>query len=231
MAARIHLNVCRCPKGASDRDGVWADKENFALLIEELSRAFAPLGLLLSAAVPAANFRVNEGYDVPRLAKALDFINVMTYDMHGTWDDYADHHAPLKRRPFDEGPTQNLHADGALSYWVSQGAPANKIIFGIPFYGRNFQLADANNNKPRALIKGIRLSLTTHLCNFPEMMFKMFHKKAICNKCISTFFLYCRQQTILLNSTVAKNKEFRLSFPEFALHNKIVNGCRRQVGM
>lgn len=119
-----------------------------------MSAVFKPRGWLLTAAVPAATFRINEGYDVPRLANALDFINVMTYDMHGVWDNYADHHAPLKRRPFDNGPTQNLHSDGALSAWVSKGAPANKLIFGIPFYGRNFRLANPNNSQPKAPIAG-----------------------------------------------------------------------------
>ncbi|EFX87590.1 hypothetical protein DAPPUDRAFT_306550 [Daphnia pulex] len=140
--------------GATDRDGRWADKENFALLVEEMSAVFQPRNWLLTAAVPAATFRINEGYDVPRLAKSLDFINVMTYDLHGTWDNYADHHAPLRKRPFDSGATQNLHSDGALSYWISKGAPARKIIFGIPFYGRNFRLANPNNSKPKAPIAG-----------------------------------------------------------------------------
>ena len=120
-----------------------------------MSEAFRPRNWLLSAAVPAATFRINDGYDVPRLSKALDFINVMTYDMHGVWDDYVDHHAPIKQRPFDQGPTQNLHCDGSLSYWISQGAVPNKIIYGIPFYGRNFKLADPKNNLPRAAADGI----------------------------------------------------------------------------
>jgi chitinase len=122
--------------------------------VEEMSAVFQPRNWLLTAAVPAATFRINEGYDVPRLAKSLDFINVMTYDLHGTWDNYADHHAPLRKRPFDSGATQNLHSDGALSYWISKGAPARKIIFGIPFYGRNFRLANPNNSKPKAPIAG-----------------------------------------------------------------------------
>ena len=119
-----------------------------------MSVVFKQRNWLLTAAVPAAVFRINEGYDVPRLAKGLDFINVMTYDLHGTWDNYADHHAPLTKRPFDTGATQNLHSDGALSAWISKGAPANKIIFGIPFYGRNFRLANPSNSNPRAPISG-----------------------------------------------------------------------------
>ena len=48
--------------------------------------------------MPAANFRISEGYDVPRIARALDLINVMTYDMRGAWDNRADHHAPMNAR-------------------------------------------------------------------------------------------------------------------------------------
>ena len=48
--------------------------------------------------MPAANFRITEGYDVPRITKVLDLINVMTYDMRGAWDNKADHHAPMNVR-------------------------------------------------------------------------------------------------------------------------------------
>ena len=68
--------------GAQDRDGGWADKENFALLVEELARRFRPRGWLLSAAVSPAKFRVSDGYAVKRIATKLDFINLMTY---GGW--------------------------------------------------------------------------------------------------------------------------------------------------
>ena len=107
--------------GATDRDGNWSDKGNFAALVEELAAAFAGPGWQLSAAVSPAIFRINDGYDVRRISAALDFINVMTYDLHGTWDNYADHHAPLTRRPFDMWATENLHADGGISYWIQKG--------------------------------------------------------------------------------------------------------------
>ena len=38
--------------GAADRQGRYADKENFLLLVQELRAAFDPRGLLLTAAVP-----------------------------------------------------------------------------------------------------------------------------------------------------------------------------------
>ena len=88
--------------GAQDRDGSWDDKQNFASLVEELAAAFKPYNWLLSAAVSPAKFRVNDGYDVRKISQHLDFINVMTYDLHGSWDRAADHHAPLHGREHDD---------------------------------------------------------------------------------------------------------------------------------
>ena len=88
--------------GAQDRDGGWNDKQNFASLVEELALAFKPYNWLLSAAVSPAKFRVNDGYDVRKISQHLDFINVMTYDLHGSWDRAADHHSPLYGREHDD---------------------------------------------------------------------------------------------------------------------------------
>jgi chitinase len=79
-------------------------------LVEALSSAFRGQGWVLSAAVSAARFRVDEGYEVARIAAALDFINVMTYDLHGAWDNFADHHAPLFKREHDSWEFQYLNA-------------------------------------------------------------------------------------------------------------------------
>jgi GH18 family chitinase len=40
---------------------------------------------------------------VQRLARTLDFINLMTFDMHAERDRLADHHAPLLQRRHDTG--------------------------------------------------------------------------------------------------------------------------------
>lgn len=40
--------------------------------------------------------------------------------------------------------TFSLYKDSAVKYWLSQGAPAEKIILGVPFYGQSYTLNDSN---------------------------------------------------------------------------------------
>ena len=96
--------------GDTERGGRWADKMKYAMLVEELKEAFKENKWLLSAAVPAPKFRVESGFDVAKIAKSLDFINVMTYDLHGSWDKFADHHSPLYKRSHDHSPFDTLNS-------------------------------------------------------------------------------------------------------------------------
>lgn len=73
----------------------------------ELSAEFKPKGLLLSAAVSPSKRVISAGYDVPVLAKHLDWIAVMAYDFHGQWDKKTGHVAPLYVRPDDWEQTFN----------------------------------------------------------------------------------------------------------------------------
>lgn len=122
-----------CSKGPA------SDKEAFSALVSELSAAFKPRGLLLSAAVSPSKRVIDAGYDVPLLGQHLDWIAVMTYDYHGQWDKKTGHVAPLYYYPGDD--YDYFNANFTLRYWIEKGAPSRKLVMGVPLYGQSFTLA------------------------------------------------------------------------------------------
>ena len=126
-----------CKKGKD------SEKKDFADWCDELKAAFKPHGLGLSAAVSASKTIIDAGYDVPRLAKSLDELNLMTYDFHGSWDKKTGHNAPMF--PCEGDDIDFFNVDSAVKYWIAAGFPPRKIMLGLPIYGRSFKLDDPSN--------------------------------------------------------------------------------------
>ncbi|XP_006834178.1 PREDICTED: chitotriosidase-1 [Chrysochloris asiatica] len=129
-----------------------SDKQRFTALVQELASAFRQEAqssgkehLLLSAAVPAGQAQVDAGYEVDKIAQNLDFISLMAYDFHGTWETVTGHNSPLYKRQGESGVQAQLNVDFAVQYWLQKGAPANKLILGMPTYGRAFTLASSSD--------------------------------------------------------------------------------------
>ncbi|XP_049312947.1 probable chitinase 10 [Bactrocera neohumeralis] len=142
------------PKGSDD-------KKNFVLLLKELREAFEAEAqelkkqrLLLSAAVPVGPDNVRGGYDVPAVASYLDFINLMAYDFHGKWERETGHNAPLYAPSTDSEWRKQLSVDNAATMWVKMGAPKEKLVIGMPTYGRSFTLANTEKHGPNAPATG-----------------------------------------------------------------------------
>lgn len=131
------------------RGGKPEDKENFDSLMAELRAEFDKEGYLLSAAVSAGAATIINAYNVPNLAKYLDFINIMAYDFHGAFEghQFTHHNAPLFEHPLDkENNNSALNMDYATRFWNELGAPMEKLNFGLASYGRGFTLNDASVN-------------------------------------------------------------------------------------
>ncbi|KAK7016749.1 Cht9p, partial [Halocaridina rubra] len=127
------------------RGGGPKDKMNFVTLLSELRVALDQEGMLLTAAVSAGIGTIEYAYDIPRVSEHLDYINIMAYDMHGAWETFTHHNAPLYAHPMDNQDNQTYNIDTAIRYWIDNGADRNKIVMGIPTYGRCYTLDDMTN--------------------------------------------------------------------------------------
>lgn len=121
-----------------------ADKANFVELLKELKSKLN--GTLLTILVSATQSAASISYDIPNVAATVDFINVMSFDLHGSSDGVTGIHAPLFKGPRDISTYQKqLNVDAIVKFWLRSGCPKNKLVVGIPLYGRTFTLTNANN--------------------------------------------------------------------------------------
>jgi len=70
----------------------------------------------------------------------------MAYDFHGKWERETGHNAPLYSSSLDSEWQKQLSVDNAATMWVKLGAPKEKLIIGMPTYGRSFTLSNSLSN-------------------------------------------------------------------------------------
>ncbi|CAG8778690.1 28145_t:CDS:2 [Gigaspora margarita] len=84
---------------------------------------------LLTVAVPCGPDQYKK-LCLKDMSKYLDFFNLMSYDMSGSWSSVVGHQANLYG--------DDLSVDKAVTAYISRGVPSQKIVVGIPMYGRSF---------------------------------------------------------------------------------------------
>lgn len=85
----------------TQRGGSPQDRENFVALTKELREEFDNYGLLLTSAIGASKNVIDQAYDVRQISRYLDFLHIMCYDYHGSWDQKVGYNAPLTAAPVD----------------------------------------------------------------------------------------------------------------------------------
>ncbi|XP_018377441.1 PREDICTED: probable chitinase 2, partial [Trachymyrmex cornetzi] len=109
----------------NQRGGKPEDMQNYISLLKELRSQFDKHGLILSAAVAAAENSASLSYNIMEMSKYLDFINVMTYDLHGAWESITGHNAPLYSRKNEFGNDLKLNVVSDLGFDIQH----NKWMF------------------------------------------------------------------------------------------------------
>ncbi|XP_031766318.2 mucin-5AC isoform X3 [Galleria mellonella] len=125
------------------------DRDNYAKLVKELREEFEKESektgkprLLLTMAVPAGIEYIQKGFDVKTLNKYLDWMNLLTYDYHSAFEPAVNHHAPLfpLEEPNEYSTDNELNIDYTIKFYIENGADPNKLVLGIPTYGRSYTL-------------------------------------------------------------------------------------------
>ncbi|XP_058122301.1 acidic mammalian chitinase-like [Anopheles ziemanni] len=130
------------------------DRYNFVQMLSDLSSELGRHGLLLTVSVGPSEYRASQSYDIPGIARNVDYILLMTYDYNGSWDAYTGHNAPLYSGSSDSEFQKQLYIDHSVRYWKRQGAPSHKLILGLATFGRTFTLSNPGNNGFRANARG-----------------------------------------------------------------------------
>ncbi|KAK6357273.1 hypothetical protein TWF718_001592 [Orbilia javanica] len=116
--------------------------DSLRLLRQELDSAERILGvkrkLLLSIAAPAGPHFIAK-INIPEVNKYVDFFNLMSYDMGGSFSKVATHAAPFFMAT--DGSTEFCLVDG-LEMYLAAGVPASKINVLSPIYGHSFAGTD-----------------------------------------------------------------------------------------
>jgi len=129
--------------------------QNFVLLLEETRRqldAYSAVTcsqrMLLTVAVPAGATNYQKLL-MSQMDRYLDFWNLMAYDFAGAWDANSGNSANIF--PSASNPTCTpFNADAAVKAYIAGGVAPNKIILGMPLYGRAFE----NTNGPGTTYSG-----------------------------------------------------------------------------
>lgn len=131
-----------------------SDKTNYTLLLKELRKQEDELTkttgqhYFLTIAAPAG-FGTVANLELREIHQYLDWINIMSYDFHGTWETKTNFNAPLymcSNDPnTDQVAKQKLNVSTAIQLFLDEGVPANKLVMGLPFYGRSYSGADAGS--------------------------------------------------------------------------------------
>jgi chitinase len=124
------------------------DRDHVPLLLQAVREALQTLtaqtGRRYQLTLAAADGEAARGLDLPRIVPWVDAIHLMTYDFHGSLEGGTGHHAGLRRSA--SAPDGTRDSVQAVDAFLAAGAPADKLLLGMAFYGKRFHDVGAGNH-------------------------------------------------------------------------------------
>ncbi|KAG6039144.1 hypothetical protein E4U41_003160 [Claviceps citrina] len=135
--------------GAPDRGGKKEDTKNYVELVKTLRATFDRTGRSLGITFTApSSYWYLRWFDMPGMMKYCDWVNLMSYDLHGTWDSTNPIGAIV------QGHTNLTEIKLAAELFWRVKIPAHKIALGFGFYGRAFTLSSPSCTTPGCPFSG-----------------------------------------------------------------------------
>ncbi|CAN9308924.1 unnamed protein product [Alternaria alternata] len=127
---------------AEDRSGREVDFDNFPKFMSRLKQALTSASKGLTITLPASYWYLQH-FDLVNLEKSVDWFNIMSYDLHGTWD------KGNKWTGNVLNPHTNLtEIDAALDLLWRNDVDPTKVVMGVAFYGRAFSATSESCLEP-----------------------------------------------------------------------------------
>ncbi|PRX46355.1 glycoside hydrolase family 18 protein [Salegentibacter salegens] len=126
------------------------DKENFTSILKLFRKKLDSVGKIdnrnyLLTIATAANEEYLKHVELNKIHPHLDFINIMSYDYQGGWNDSTSHHTNLYVSETDP-EVYKQSTKKAVEEHLAAGAPSEKLVIGMAFYGRGWHETQNRNS-------------------------------------------------------------------------------------
>ncbi|PZD95395.1 hypothetical protein DNH61_12720 [Paenibacillus sambharensis] len=190
------------------------DKQNFTLLMQKLREKLDEQGArdgkqyLLSFAGGAGAYYANN-VELAKLQGYADFVNIMSYDIHGPWDSRTGFNAPLYKDPASvfAGAT-SVH--DAVQLYIKAGVPAAKVVMGVAFYGYKYDnVANVNGGLYQTYSGSAAVTYSEITANYLNKGYiRYFHKDSLVPYLFngSSFITYDDPESMRIKGEYVRNQ-------------------------
>jgi len=124
------------------------DKQHYTFLFKDLRESLDSLSHItnmkyyVTTAVGGSQNYIDHT-EMDKVQQYADYINIMSYDYASSSDPVSGHHTNL----YTSSGDNNQHsAHKSIQAFIASGVPPAKIVIGIAFYGKGWQMESAENN-------------------------------------------------------------------------------------